>query len=155
MKNLYDHYAEIHQFSPGDQVLTLLPLVGSPLQAKFHCPFTVLRQISEQNYLLSTPKRRRNTQLCHVNLLKPYCTRGSQFCARGGGQQQTVQPVVMAETVARHSAAELSGYEDDGVVSPDESLLRGRLKNSEKLGNLESLFGHLSKGLMRRVVGSD
>ena len=84
MKNLYDCNAEIHQFSPGDQVLVLLPLVGSPFQAKFHGPFTVLRQISEQNYLLSTPKRKRNTQFCHVNLLKPYYTRGSQFCATGG-----------------------------------------------------------------------
>ena len=52
----------------------------------------------------------------------------------------------MAETVARHSAAKLSVYEDDGVVSPDESLLRGWLGNSETLGNLKSLFGHLSKG---------
>ena len=51
----------------------------------------------------------------------------------------------MAETVERHSAANLSVYEDDGVVSPDECLLWGRLKNSEMLGNLESLFGHLSK----------
>ena len=80
MKNLYDRNAEIHQFSPGDQVLALF---GSPFQAKFHGPFTVLRQVSEQNYLLSTPKRRRNTQLCHVNLLKSYYTRGSQFCATG------------------------------------------------------------------------
>ena len=65
---------------------------------------------------------------------------------QGGGQQQTVKPVVMAETVARHSGAKLSGDEDDAVVSPDESLLRGQLKNSETLCHLESLFGHLSKG---------
>lgn len=33
MKHLHDRKAEIHQFSPGDQVLALLPLVGSPFQA--------------------------------------------------------------------------------------------------------------------------
>ncbi len=56
-------------------------------------------------------------------------------------QQQTVKPALMAATVGRH----LSVQEDDRVVSPDESRLRDRLKKSETLCNLESLFGHLSK----------
>ena len=56
MKHLYDRKAEQHQFSPGHRVLALLPLVTAPFQAKFTGPFTVLRQVSEQNYLLSTPK---------------------------------------------------------------------------------------------------
>ena len=34
--------------------------------------------------------------------------------------------------------------DDDGVITPDESRLRGRLKNSETLGNLESSLEHLS-----------
>ena len=34
--------------------------------------------------------------------------------------------------------------EDDGVTPPDESLLRGRLKNSETLRNLDTLLGQLS-----------
>ena len=134
MKHFYGRKAEIHQFSPG--VLAFLQLVSSTFQTNFHGPFTVLRQVSEKSYLLSTPKRGIDTQFCHVNLLKPYYTKGSQFCATGGsGQQQTVKPVLMAETVARHSAAKLSVYEDDGVVSPDEGLLRGHLKNAESLGN--------------------
>ena len=68
MKNIHDRKAKTRNFSPGDQVLALLPLVCSLFQAKFHGPFTVLRKLSEQNYLLSTPKRRKSTQLCHVNL---------------------------------------------------------------------------------------
>ena len=102
-------------------------LVCSPFQAKFHGPFSILRKVSEQNYLLSTPKRKKSTQLCHVNLLKPYYSRESPFCERV--PQQTVKPVLVTDTVGRHSpAAEMSVQVEDGVVSPDESRLRGRLR---------------------------
>lgn len=72
MKRLYDCRAEQHVFSPGDQVLALLPLVHLPFQDRFLGPFTVPRQVTDQNYILSTPNRRKTTQLCHVNPLKPY-----------------------------------------------------------------------------------
>lgn len=35
MKLLFDHRTELRMFQPGDQVLVLLPFVGSPFQAKF------------------------------------------------------------------------------------------------------------------------
>ncbi len=127
MKRLYDRKTEQREFSPGDQVLALLPMANSPFQAKFTGPFTVVRRVSNQNYLLSTPKRRKVTQLCHLNLLKPYYARESK-------------PLSTAGAVG----SQFSVGEDDGVKAPDESLLRGRLKNAETLRNLESLFGHLS-----------
>lgn len=52
-----------------------MPLVHSPFQAKFCGPFTVLCRVTGQNYILSTPNCRKTTQLCHVNLLKPYYCR--------------------------------------------------------------------------------
>lgn len=88
MKRLYDRKAEQRRFSPGDQVLALLPIVSSPFQAKFTGLFTVLRQLSDQNYLLSTPRCRKSTQLCHVNLLKPYYTRKPQVSAVSGEEQR-------------------------------------------------------------------
>lgn len=63
---------------------------------------TVLHQVSDLNYLLETPEHKRKIQLCHANLLKPYYTRASQSSVMWGGvQQQTVKPVVVAETVGR------------------------------------------------------
>lgn len=35
-------------FVTGDQVLALVPLVGSPLHAKFEGPYAGLRQVSDQ-----------------------------------------------------------------------------------------------------------
>ena len=52
MKRLCDRKAEVRQFSPGDQVLALLPVVSSLFQTKFLCPFTVLRKLSTLNYLI-------------------------------------------------------------------------------------------------------
>ena len=59
--------------------------------------------------------------------------------------QHAVKPVLMTDTVGRRSpAAEMSVQGEDGVVPPDESRLSGRLKNSESLRDLKSVFGHLS-----------
>lgn len=74
MKRLYDWEAEQRVFSPGNQILALLPLINSPFQARFAGLFIVLCQVSDQNYVVSTPNRRKATQLCHVNLLTPYYT---------------------------------------------------------------------------------
>ena len=72
MKNIYDPQAEWCQFSPGNQVLAQLPIVGLPFRARFTGPHTVLKQISEEKYLIASPERRKKSQLCHVNLLTPY-----------------------------------------------------------------------------------
>lgn len=39
MKRLYDRWVVRREFVPGDQVLALLPIVGSPFQAKFFGPY--------------------------------------------------------------------------------------------------------------------
>ncbi len=35
----------------------------------------VKRRLSDENYMVATPHRRKSTQLYHVNLLKPYYER--------------------------------------------------------------------------------
>ena len=84
VKRLYDRKAEVRQFSPGDQVLALLPVVSSPFQAKFLGPFNVLHKLSDLNYLIETPGHRRKTQVCHVNLLNPISHGGHILLWQGG-----------------------------------------------------------------------
>jgi hypothetical protein len=74
MMGIFDRRNQPRHFSPGDQVLALLPIVGSPFQAKFQGPYTVVRQYTEQNYLVANPEWRKAHQLCHVKLLKLLCT---------------------------------------------------------------------------------
>lgn len=60
MKTWYDRRGELREFSVGDQVLALCPLVSSPFQAKYSGPYTVVERVSDQNYLIATPGCRLN-----------------------------------------------------------------------------------------------
>ena len=53
-------------------VLVLFPVVGNPFQAKYSGPYKVVKKISDTNYLVRTPGRRKETQACHINILKAY-----------------------------------------------------------------------------------
>lgn len=132
MKTRYDQKAESRGFSPGDQVLLLKPLVTSPFQAKYSGPFVVKEKVSDLNYLLHTPGRRKSTQLCHINLLKPYYQRSVGGSDVMGG----LSPALSVATCDVVEAV-------DGVPGPDDSVLCARLKNSESLGQLDSLLSHL------------
>lgn len=72
MKMLFDCRAEKCVFSMDIQVLALFPVVGSPFHAKFEGPYKVVTQVSDENYVISSLDRRRKSQLCHIDLLKPY-----------------------------------------------------------------------------------
>ena len=126
MKKLFDRRTDKQGF-PGDQVLMLLPVVGSPFQAKFAGPYAIFRKVSDQNYVISTPDRRRKTQLCHVNLLKSYHLASSVGPFTGEGK-----PMAVAAPMGDLCQTPLlvEGKKDD-VNSPDDCVLQGRLNPSE------------------------
>ena len=72
MKVWYDRKTKSRCFEPGDRVLVLFPVVGNPLQAKYSGPYKVVKKISGTNYLVRTPGRCKETQVCHINMLKAY-----------------------------------------------------------------------------------
>lgn len=150
MKKRYDLKAERREFSPGDLVLALTPLVDSPFQAKFSGPYVVERKVSELNYVIATPNRKKTSRMCHVNLLKPYYSRD------GSVPENSVALSVHSSLSSGLSPA-VHGGKDGDVMWPDESRLGGRLKNSETLRNLQSLFCHLSSeqaGELAELIGS-
>ena len=75
MKLRYDENAQDRNFEPGDKVLALLPIPGKPLQARYYGPYTVDKKLSDVNYIVNTPGRRKQKQLCHINMLKKYIDR--------------------------------------------------------------------------------
>ena len=77
MKLRFDKRARQRQFKPGDKVLVLLPVPQNPLQAKFFGPYTIEKKLSDLNYIVHTPGRRKQKQLCHINMLKEYFDRNS------------------------------------------------------------------------------
>ena len=59
--------------------LLLLPIPGRPLQARYFGPYTIDKKTSDLNYIINTPGRRKNKQMCHVNMLKEYFDRDSSI----------------------------------------------------------------------------
>ena len=62
MKVWYDRKAKSRCFEPGDRVLVLFPAVANPLQAKYSGPYKVVKKISDTNYFVRTPGRRKETK---------------------------------------------------------------------------------------------
>lgn len=78
MKENYDKNACFRTFSPGDKVLVLLLNPLNSLQAKYTGPYIVEKKVSNVNYVIKTPGRRKTTKLVHINLHKPYHLRTSE-----------------------------------------------------------------------------
>ncbi|XP_068233540.1 uncharacterized protein [Palaemon carinicauda] len=72
MKENFDLKAKVRKFKEGDSVLVYFPTPSSPLQHKFSGPYIIQKCVNNNNYIISTPDRRKSTQLVHVNLIKKY-----------------------------------------------------------------------------------
>ena len=132
MKKKYDVDAVERSFKPGQKVLALLPVPGNPLNSRFFGPYVIQKKLSSLNYLVVTPDRRKQTQLCHVNMLKPYVERSTDLVL----QPASVNVVVSEPKVDLDS--ELSG----NSFSPTDT---SRLTNTDVLRNLDSKLCHLSE----------
>ena len=81
MKQNYDKNTKESCFKSGDKVLAHLPIPGTPLQARYFGPYTVEKMASDLNYIITTPDRRKQKQLCHIHMLKEYVDRDSSNVA--------------------------------------------------------------------------
>ncbi len=63
MKTRYDKRSVNRSFQSGDSVLVLLPESGSVFRAKFSGPYEVKEKLSDTNYVIYTPERRRKTRV--------------------------------------------------------------------------------------------
>ena len=124
MKTWYDRKARSRTFTPGDQVLVLLPLSGQPLQARFSGPYVIESKVGDLDYVVKTPDRRKKRQLCHVNMLKRYYVRSSE---------------INTETVAVSTTVDSD--EIDNVHVPGDNI---KLSNSQILAKLDEKLQHLT-----------
>ena len=152
MKKRYDRKAVSRNFSPGDKVLVLLPVLGSALQARYAGPYQVERRVGDLNYVIATPDRRKVTRLCHINRLKPYRTRHTHSdthaatCSDSDSKRLlSTAPSAEIAAVAVPRAAPVHSDLPPDVPGPSGEVIEGRLKNSEILNDLPSYLSHLSE----------
>ena len=130
MKLHYDINAQDKNFESGDKVLALLPIPGKPLQARYFGPYTVDKKLSDVNYIVNTPGRRKQKQLCHINMLKKYIDRDSSV----------ISSVNLVNFVPlEHNQMD---SEDMNFVKSDPAS--SKLKNSDILKDLDQKLSHLS-----------
>ena len=125
----YDENARERNFKPGDKVLALLPIPGRPLQTRYYGPYTVHKNISDVNYIINTPGRRNQKQLCHINMLKEYIHMDNSI----------VTPVNVANSVPREQSQRDS--EDMNFVKSDP--LSSNVQNFDILKDLDQKLSHL------------
>uniref|UniRef100_A0AAQ4S121 Gypsy retrotransposon integrase-like protein 1 n=2 Tax=Gasterosteus aculeatus aculeatus TaxID=481459 RepID=A0AAQ4S121_GASAC len=133
MKRLFDRKSVQRSFNEGDQVLVLLPMVGSALSARFSGPYEVVRKLSNTDYVIGTPDRKRKTRVCHVNMLKTfYCREGIQSDV-SPTEETAVHLSSPAPASVACAAVEISNPDDDddGVIVRHTYQQCARLKNSE------------------------
>ena len=99
------------------------------MQARYYGPYTVDKQISDVNYIVNTPGRRKQIQLCHVNMLKQYIDRDSS----------SVTPISVVSSVPQEQSEMNS--EDMNFIKSDPAL--SKLQNSNILKDLDQKLTHL------------
>ncbi|MCG8117700.1 MAG: RNase H-like domain-containing protein [Candidatus Thiodiazotropha endolucinida] len=129
MKQLYDIDSKERNFKPGDKVLALLPIPGKSLQARYYGPYTVDKKVSDVNYIINTPGRRKLKQLCHINMLKEYIDRDN----------------ISLKSVNLVSSDPLESSDNDceDFNSMKSDPTSSKLQNSDILRNLDQKLSHL------------
>ncbi|XP_062403431.1 uncharacterized protein LOC134094065 [Sardina pilchardus] len=97
--------------------------------------YSVARRMSDYDYLLDTPDRKRSKQLCHINLLKPYYPQ-IPSPSQGGGE---VLPVAVAVLDTGPSCQSLVAAEVE-EIGPEDAVLQPRLNYSAVLASLDTLL---------------
>ncbi|XP_066946104.1 uncharacterized protein [Macrobrachium rosenbergii] len=143
MKFQYDLDTKSRSFEVGDKVLVLLPLPGNMLKAQFSGPWKVVKKLSEVNYVIETPQRRRKTQICHVNMLKPFVDRESAV------EPVAVEPVAVVDVPVDLDVVR-DKFDSDSLKNPVE--LSSLSENSTVLDNLQEKLRHLEKAQVKSLV---
>ena len=71
-RNYYDKKSKPQDLKVGDEVIMLEPARRSKLQLELSGPYRVMMGVSEIDYEVQTPGRRREKKVYHVNLLKKW-----------------------------------------------------------------------------------
>ena len=108
-----------------------MPIPGRPLQARYFGPYTIDKKTGDLNYIINTPGRRKNKQMCHVNMLKEYFDRDSSIS----------KPITVVNTVPQESNVFEPEVNSDFIDKSDAGP--SKLQNSGILRNLNNKISHL------------
>ena len=132
MKTWYDQDAIQRSFEPGEKVLVLFPIPGHTFQAQYSGPFEVLRKVDDRNYIIKTFGRKKDTQLCHINMLKKYFDKSMPNSTHGSVGINIILPEGLPEQT-----------EPENIREDISESTKIKLQNSHILKHLDIKLGHL------------
>ena len=141
MKVWYDRKAKSRCFEPGDRVLVLFPVVGNLLQAKYSGPYKVVKKISDTNYLVKTPDRCKETQVCHINMLKAYHEKPKPELVTLNNRLGLESPTHSKDCVGQVAEKEEDTEIEVRLGNEQQPI---KLQNSQILNDLGTKLSHLS-----------
>ena len=113
-----------------------MPIPSRPLQARYFCPYTVEKKASDLNYIITTPDRRKQKQLCHINMLKECVDRDSANAA-------PVNVISSVPQKQRERNCEGVDCEERNFHKTDPTC--SKLQNSDILKDLDKKLSHLNQ----------
>ena len=103
---------------------------GKPLQARYYGPYTVDKKLGDVNFTVNTPGRRKQKQLCHINMLKKFINRESS--------------VISSVNHVNYVPLEQNQIDSEDINFVKSDLELSKLKNSDILKDLDQKLSHLS-----------
>ncbi|KAJ8040186.1 hypothetical protein HOLleu_14412 [Holothuria leucospilota] len=142
MKAWYDKTTVKREFKPGDKVLVFLPVSGQPLQARFQGPYVIERKVSDTDYVILTPDKRKSKRVCHINMMKRYYEREDCDISKDESVHDVNSNTNDAgdQVCIINADHELSNDEIKANNVPDMCI---KLQNSDVLKNLNQKLSHL------------
>ena len=120
--------------------MVLFPVVGNPLQAKYSGPYKVVKKISDTNYLVKTPDRCKETQVCHINMLKAYHEKPKPELMILNNRLGLESPTHSKDCVGQIAEKE-EDTESEVRLGNDQQPIK--LQNSQILNDLGTKLSHL------------
>ena len=128
MKESFDRKSKVRKFKVGDSVLVYFPVSTNAIQSKFNGPYNIIKCLNNNNYVISTPDRRKSSQIVHVNLIKKYHTRPTLLCS-----EDKIVKLKYKDSSDKESSEEI----EECIISWKDS------NNSEILEKLDVYLNHL------------
>ncbi|CAM4568546.1 unnamed protein product [Lepidochelys kempii] len=96
LRTHYNRQAKIRQFQPVDWVMVLVHMAESKLLAQWQGPYEVVEPVGEVTYKVRQQGHRKQEQIYHINLLKPWhqqevCVVAQETPIQGNNMQEQIR----------------------------------------------------------------
>ncbi|XP_071944659.1 uncharacterized protein [Antedon mediterranea] len=133
-KQKYDQKSVCREFSPGDEVLLLLPSSNDALEAKWQGPYKVLRKLGPVNYEVETNDKRKKSKVYHINLLKQF-------------HRRTIEVMLAINDVTGQDEGQDKDISWSNISSSNLTLDSGEGLDESQLSDLAEVFSEFDSVL--------